>query len=264
VSSQGWRCWATAATALGRPARRCALPATPRRSSRSRSTARCRAGHHPRLPHRHPSRHPQVPSGRDRVDYQLRAGQLRPALPGVSAASALHHRQAWPHHPVALLRGRAARRAAAGGDPQLPGELPALAADGGALDRLAGRCRLPAVPYRGIERNEAWWSLRGRRGKPATAAGAWSYPPRRRLGRGLTHAVTQRVLADLVGRSESWLSQVERGIRSVDRMSVMVDLASVLHVKVIDLTGQPLSLAPNGGVEFIPSMTSATRCCPTT
>jgi transcriptional regulator with XRE-family HTH domain len=64
--------------------------------------------------------------------------------------------------------------------------------------------------------------------------------------------LTQRVLADLIGRSESWLSQVERGIRSVDRMSVMVDLASVLQVKVIDLTGQPLSLAPNGGVEFDP------------
>jgi transcriptional regulator with XRE-family HTH domain len=64
--------------------------------------------------------------------------------------------------------------------------------------------------------------------------------------------LTQRVLADLIGRSESWLSQVERGIRSVDRMSVMLDLASVLHVKVTDLTGQPLSLAPNGGVDFDP------------
>jgi transcriptional regulator with XRE-family HTH domain len=64
--------------------------------------------------------------------------------------------------------------------------------------------------------------------------------------------LTQRVLADLIGRSESWLSQVERGIRSVDRMSVILDLASVLHVKVTDLTGQPLSLAPNGGVDFDP------------
>jgi transcriptional regulator with XRE-family HTH domain len=64
--------------------------------------------------------------------------------------------------------------------------------------------------------------------------------------------LTQRVLADLVGRSESWLSQVERGIRSVDRMSVMLDLASVLRVKVTDLTGQPLSLAPNGGIDFDP------------
>jgi transcriptional regulator with XRE-family HTH domain len=64
--------------------------------------------------------------------------------------------------------------------------------------------------------------------------------------------LTQKVLADRIGRSESWLSQVERGIRSVDRMSVMLDLASVLRVKVPDLTGQPLSLAPNGEVDFDP------------
>jgi transcriptional regulator with XRE-family HTH domain len=64
--------------------------------------------------------------------------------------------------------------------------------------------------------------------------------------------LTQKVLADRIGRSESWLSQVERGLRSVDRMSVMLDLASVLRVKVPDLTGQPLSLAPNGEVDFDP------------
>jgi transcriptional regulator with XRE-family HTH domain len=65
--------------------------------------------------------------------------------------------------------------------------------------------------------------------------------------------LTQRVLAERIGRSESWLSQVERGIRSVDRMSVMLDLAGVLRVKVPDLTGQPFSLAPNGGgVDFNP------------
>jgi len=40
----GLRCWATAATGRGRPARRYAPPATPRRSSRSRCRARCRAG----------------------------------------------------------------------------------------------------------------------------------------------------------------------------------------------------------------------------
>jgi ribosome-binding protein aMBF1 (putative translation factor) len=31
--------------------------------------------------------------------------------------------------------------------------------------------------------------------------------------------ISQAVLAGLVGRSESWLSQVERGARSVDRLS---------------------------------------------
>ena len=37
--------------------------------------------------------------------------------------------------------------------------------------------------------------------------------------------ISQTVLAGLVGRSESWLSQVERGARSVDRLSVLIDMA---------------------------------------
>ncbi len=35
--------------------------------------------------------------------------------------------------------------------------------------------------------------------------------------------LSQPVLAGLIGRSESWLSQVERGVRSVDRLSVLLD-----------------------------------------
>src|SRR3954471_282968 len=58
--------------------------------------------------------------------------------------------------------------------------------------------------------------------------------------------LSQAALAGLVGRSESWLSQVERGVRSVDRMSVLLDLARVLHVEVEALTGRPWQLAPNG------------------
>jgi transcriptional regulator with XRE-family HTH domain len=61
--------------------------------------------------------------------------------------------------------------------------------------------------------------------------------------------LTQLVLAGLVGRSESWLSQVERGIRPIDRLSVLIDIAHVLKVNVTDLTGQPFSLAPNGNLE---------------
>ncbi len=67
-----------------------------------------------------------------------------------------------------------------------------------------------------------------------------------RLRRGLS----QRQLAGLVQRSESWLSQVERGIRSVDKLSVLIDIAKVLHVKVETLSGQPFSLAPNGEPEL--------------
>jgi transcriptional regulator with XRE-family HTH domain len=62
--------------------------------------------------------------------------------------------------------------------------------------------------------------------------------------------LSQPKLAQLIGRSESWLSQVERGIRSVDRLSTIIELSRVLRVPVIDLTGRPLSLAPNGGAHF--------------
>ena len=46
--------------------------------------------------------------------------------------------------------------------------------------------------------------------------------------------LTQLVLAGLIGRSESWLSQVERGIRPIDRLSVLIDIAHVLKVNVTD------------------------------
>ncbi|MGH3778321.1 MAG: helix-turn-helix domain-containing protein [Pseudonocardiaceae bacterium] len=61
------------------------------------------------------------------------------------------------------------------------------------------------------------------------------------------HGLSQDALAGLVGRSESWLSQVERGIRSVDRLSALLDMAKILHVDVESLIGRPWQLAPNGG-----------------
>jgi transcriptional regulator with XRE-family HTH domain len=56
---------------------------------------------------------------------------------------------------------------------------------------------------------------------------------RARRRRGLSQAV----LAGLVGRSESWLSQVERGKRGVDSHSVLVRLAEVLRMDIEELTG---------------------------
>jgi transcriptional regulator with XRE-family HTH domain len=47
----------------------------------------------------------------------------------------------------------------------------------------------------------------------------------------------QAVLAGLVGRSESWLSQVERGKRGIDSHSVLVRLAEVLRVDIAEFTG---------------------------
>jgi transcriptional regulator with XRE-family HTH domain len=55
---------------------------------------------------------------------------------------------------------------------------------------------------------------------------------RQRRRRGLS----QVALAGLVGRSESWLSQVERGRRAIDRHSVLVRLAEILDVEISQLT----------------------------
>jgi transcriptional regulator with XRE-family HTH domain len=63
------------------------------------------------------------------------------------------------------------------------------------------------------------------------AAGQRIARARRRRG------LSQAVLAGLVGRSESWLSQVERGKRGVDSHSALVRLAEVLRVDIEELTG---------------------------
>lgn len=52
---------------------------------------------------------------------------------------------------------------------------------------------------------------------------------RKRLG------LSQVELAGLIGRSGNWLSQVERGVRTVDRMSVLHKAADVLGVSVAEL-----------------------------
>lgn len=63
-------------------------------------------------------------------------------------------------------------------------------------------------------------------------------------------SMTQALLAQRVGRSTSWLSQVERGIRGVESWRVILDLADVLKCDPRDLVGRPLNLAPNGGIRF--------------
>jgi transcriptional regulator with XRE-family HTH domain len=52
---------------------------------------------------------------------------------------------------------------------------------------------------------------------------------RKRIG------LSQVEFAGLIGRSESWVSQVERGVRSVDRMSVLQKLADALGVSMAEL-----------------------------
>jgi transcriptional regulator with XRE-family HTH domain len=48
--------------------------------------------------------------------------------------------------------------------------------------------------------------------------------------------LSQAVLAGLVGRSESWLSQVERGRRGIDSHAVLIRLADVLRIDLEEIT----------------------------
>lgn len=54
--------------------------------------------------------------------------------------------------------------------------------------------------------------------------------------------MTQRVLAELVGRSEDWLSKIERGDREIRRVDVLAELAGQLRVSLSDLIGTPVLL----------------------
>jgi DNA-binding XRE family transcriptional regulator len=54
--------------------------------------------------------------------------------------------------------------------------------------------------------------------------------------------LTQATLAAMVGRSEDWLSKVERGDRQVRRLDVISELAQALRVPLDDLFGQPVLL----------------------
>lgn len=67
--------------------------------------------------------------------------------------------------------------------------------------------------------------------------------------------LSQVKLAGLVARSESWLSQIERGVRSIDRISVLHQVAVALNVPVTELA--PDSFAPRSADE--PGATVALR-----
>src|ERR1700745_3922044 len=72
---------------------------------------------------------------------------------------------------------------------------------------------------------------------------------RKRLG------LSQVELAGLIGRSDSWVSQVERGVRSVDRLSVLQKVADALGVAVSDLQdGEPTEPEPDSRPEAFESL----------
>ncbi|MEV0326177.1 helix-turn-helix domain-containing protein [Micromonospora echinospora] len=73
--------------------------------------------------------------------------------------------------------------------------------------------------------------------------------------------LSQQVLADRLGKSKSWVDKVERGVRSLDRVSTLQDLAAVLRIDTGILLGggvQPAGVAGRvEGVERIRAALSA-------
>lgn len=55
---------------------------------------------------------------------------------------------------------------------------------------------------------------------------------------------SQAVLSGLVGRSEEWLSQLERGARDLDRLSMLVQVAEALKVEPAKLLPGPFHAKP--------------------
>ncbi|MEV4119967.1 helix-turn-helix transcriptional regulator [Micromonospora sp. NPDC049645] len=77
-------------------------------------------------------------------------------------------------------------------------------------------------------------------------------PVGRRVARWrVRRSMTQQMLADRLRRSKSWVDKVERGVRSLDRYSVVQELAHVLRVDPEVLLGQQRSTpaGPPDGVE---------------
>jgi len=69
--------------------------------------------------------------------------------------------------------------------------------------------------------------------------------------------LTQAVLAGMVGRSEDWLSKIERGERQARRLDVLADLARELRVTLGDLLGAPVLAEDEEQNDDVPAVRDA-------
>jgi transcriptional regulator with XRE-family HTH domain len=69
--------------------------------------------------------------------------------------------------------------------------------------------------------------------------------------------LSQAVLADLVGRSEDWLSKIERGEREIRRLDVLAQVAKALRVTLGDLLGEPVLLEDEKETDDVPAIRDA-------
>ncbi|TNH31694.1 helix-turn-helix transcriptional regulator, partial [Micromonospora orduensis] len=69
---------------------------------------------------------------------------------------------------------------------------------------------------------------------------------RRVAGWRVRRSMTQQMFADRLRRSKSWVDKIERGVRPLDRYSVIQEVAGVLRVDPEVLLGQSSSSSPAG------------------
>ena len=69
--------------------------------------------------------------------------------------------------------------------------------------------------------------------------------------------LSQAVLADLVGRTEDWLSKIERGEREIRRLDVLVEVAQALRVTLGDLLGDPVLMEDEQAHDNVPAVRDA-------
>ena len=69
--------------------------------------------------------------------------------------------------------------------------------------------------------------------------------------------LSQAVLADLVDRSEDWLSKIERGEREIRRLDVLAEVAKALRVTLGDLLGEPVLMEDDDNHDDVPAIRDA-------
>ncbi|WP_281941596.1 helix-turn-helix domain-containing protein [Micromonospora sp. AKA38] len=76
--------------------------------------------------------------------------------------------------------------------------------------------------------------------------------------------MTQQMLADRLGKSKSWVDKVERGVRALDRFSVIQDVARVLRVEPAALLGgeKPPPARADEGVDGVRTALARYDLCP--
>lgn len=87
-------------------------------------------------------------------------------------------------------------------------------------------------------------------GDPLTVGERVAFYRRRR-------GLAQATLAGLVGRSEDWLSKIERGEREINKLDVLVEVARALRVTLGDLLGEPVLMEDEHKDDDVPAVRDA-------